>query len=139
MKYDDASWHYGGDFPKGLPPEAGATHIGMFLGWAILRGLVGELHREESVESLRKMRAREMTGRDFLLQECDEKFTDEDLNEEGNAFAAAYYSSKYLDDYFDALPEVGNAYDVADTWDNFDTIAAILDDRFAEWKRTQGV
>ena len=23
MKYDDASWHYGGDFPADLPQEAG--------------------------------------------------------------------------------------------------------------------
>ncbi|WP_262497415.1 DUF7832 domain-containing protein [Pedobacter caeni] len=28
-KYDDASWHYGGDFPKDLPQINGATHIGM--------------------------------------------------------------------------------------------------------------
>ena len=28
-KYDDASWHYGGDFPDDLPEENGATHIGM--------------------------------------------------------------------------------------------------------------
>ena len=33
-KYDDASWHYGGDFPKDLPIEAGATHTGMFLALA---------------------------------------------------------------------------------------------------------
>lgn len=26
MKYDDASWHYGGEFPDDLPPTAGATH-----------------------------------------------------------------------------------------------------------------
>ena len=29
MKYDDASWHYNGDFPTDLPVEAGATHIGL--------------------------------------------------------------------------------------------------------------
>ena len=33
MKYDDASWHYEGAYPADLPPEAGATHIGMFLAW----------------------------------------------------------------------------------------------------------
>src|SRR6266404_3538306 len=36
MKYDDASWHYGGDFPEDLPREAGATHTGMFVAWALL-------------------------------------------------------------------------------------------------------
>ena len=36
MKYDDAGWHVGGDFPDDLPPEAGATHIGMFAAWCML-------------------------------------------------------------------------------------------------------
>ncbi|WP_265102660.1 hypothetical protein [Acinetobacter sp. 'aerobic (ED)'] len=40
MKYDDASWHYGGDFPADLPQEAGATHIGMFLTWMLLQTLL---------------------------------------------------------------------------------------------------
>lgn len=44
MKYDDASWHVGGEFPKELPPQAGATHIGMFAAWCMLAGLAGELH-----------------------------------------------------------------------------------------------
>jgi hypothetical protein len=47
VKYDDASWHYGGDFPKGLPQKAGATHIGMFLAWMILNGLSSEELMEE--------------------------------------------------------------------------------------------
>ncbi len=45
MAYDRADWHYGGDFPEGLAPECSGTHIGMFLAWAIQRGLEGELHR----------------------------------------------------------------------------------------------
>ncbi|WP_441328174.1 DUF7832 domain-containing protein [Mesorhizobium album] len=35
MKYDDASWHSGGNFPRELPPEAGATHIAMFVAWPL--------------------------------------------------------------------------------------------------------
>lgn len=31
VKYDYASWHYGGDFPEGLPETAGGTHMGMYL------------------------------------------------------------------------------------------------------------
>ena len=47
MKYDDASWHYGG------------THI----------------------------------------KHCDGKFTNEDLTDEGNAFASSYYDFHYTNDY----------------------------------------
>ena len=135
MKYDDASWHYEGDYPKDLSPEAGATHIGMFLAWAIQRDLVGELRREDSQASLERVRARQMTGREFLLKECDEKLTDEDLNDVGNAFAMSYYEETYLTEYCEILTEGDTAYHVRDTWENFDRIARLLDKRFAEWKR----
>src|SRR5262249_33118794 len=92
MSYDRAEWHYGGNYPKELPPENGGTHIGMFLAWAIVNGLEGDLHKQESAQALEAVRRREMTGRQFLFDQCDEKFTDEDLNDEGNAFAATYYS-----------------------------------------------
>src|SRR5688572_23363485 len=41
-KYDDADWHYGGDFPEDVPEQAGATHMGMFVAWAWSAGLAGE-------------------------------------------------------------------------------------------------
>ena len=49
MAIDNANWHYGGDgFPEDLPPEAGGTHIGMFLAWAIINHLESEMQRETS-------------------------------------------------------------------------------------------
>lgn len=44
MKYDDASWRYGGEFPAELDETAGATHIAMFAAWCVLNGLSAELH-----------------------------------------------------------------------------------------------
>ena len=41
MSYDKADWHSGGNYPADLPSDNGGTHIGMFLAWAILRGLEG--------------------------------------------------------------------------------------------------
>src|SRR5688572_20288592 len=93
VAYDRADWHYDGDYPEDLPPENGGTHIGMFLAWAILNDLHGELHREESADAVAALKRREITGRAFLFSQCDEKFTDEDLNATGNAFAEAYYSA----------------------------------------------
>jgi hypothetical protein len=137
VKYDDASWHYGGDFPKDLPREAGATHIGMFLAWAILRDLPSNLHRDEIPEALERVRRRATTGAEFLRQECDEKFTDEDLNDLGNSFAQAYYEKTYLADYCRLFAEAGDAYRVDDTWANFDRLAPVLDARFREWRERQ--
>jgi len=146
MAYDRADWHYGGDFPNELPPENGGTHIGFFLAWAITRDLAGEIHYEDEsgIKALEAVRERKMTGREFLIQQCDEKFWADDLNDEGNEFASWYYSENdegrpdYLTDYaalFEAQTPLGNIYYLEDTWENFDKIAAVINQRFAEWKR----
>jgi hypothetical protein len=141
MSYDRADWHYGGKYPKGLPHESGGTHIGMFLAWAIINGLEGEDPQDDCPASLAAVRARQMTGRQFLFRECDEKFTEADLSEEGNAFAQHYHSSPewhYLKDY-ERFMAVGlpSMYHVEDTWDNYDKIAALISQWFVEWRRTR--
>ena len=35
MAIDRMDWHYGGDYPEGLPTENGGTHIGFYLTWII--------------------------------------------------------------------------------------------------------
>ncbi len=139
MKYDDASWHYGGNFPRDLPQSAGATHSGMFLAWALLSGLGGAIHTEEFPEELERLRTRTITPGQFLIDACDEKFTDEDLNDEGNAFAAAYFDferGSYIADYERVLvQDLPSQYHVADTWENFEKLKPILDQRFQEWRR----
>lgn len=141
MKYDDASWHYGGDFPEDLPVEAAATHIGMFVAWAATAGLIGELHRIDSSNLLARLLDRSMTPGAWFVVASDEKFTDEDLNAEGNAFAADYYLEtatdhrppNYLDDFFDVFEEF-EAYRVPDTWVSFERLKPLLDQRLAEWR-----
>jgi hypothetical protein len=113
----------------------------MFLAWAIIHGLEGEDHREDCPASLAAVRARQMTGRQFLLRECDEKFTDVDLSDEGNAFAKYYYGDPewlYLRDYDRIMASnLPSTYHVEDTWENYDKIAGVISRRFDEWKRTQ--
>jgi len=143
MKYDDASWHYGGEFAKDLPPEAGATHIGMFLAWAAASGLLGELHTDDDPDLLGKLLDRSMTPGAWFIVACDEKFTDEDLNAEGNAFAATYYvdgetpdpaAPKYLAEYCDVFSQFDDVYRVPDSWESFERLKPLLDKRFADWK-----
>jgi hypothetical protein len=133
VKYDDASWHYEGNFPAEVPPENGATHIGMFLGWAIQRDLVGDLHRadEDTAFDLERIKNRHLRPRDFLLNWTDGKLSADDLNDEGNAFATSYYQERYLADWADLFPD---NYRVDDSWENFDRVQAILDWRFDSWR-----
>ena len=149
-KYDDASWHYGGDFPKELENERGATHIGMFLTWCIDNDLVSEFQIEEAGDDIQKVRERSMSGTEFLINNCDEKFTDEDLNEIGNEFTSAYYEDSpfsnlygpFLKDYC-ALFEgeakninqvLESVYHVEDSWATYALVKSVIDKRFDEWK-----
>ena len=139
MKYDDASWHYGGDFPKDLPNEAGSTHIGIFLAWCHINDFAGELHLEEFPEDLEKIKKRDVTPGRYLEIACDEKFTDEDLNEEGNSFCQFYFSvgdgyGDYLEDYEVLSGELPSLYHVPDTWESFDKLSPLIDKRYKDWK-----
>lgn len=142
MKYDDASWHSGGKFPRDLPASAGATHTGMYVAWALQSGLAGKLHTDEMPKNLEKLAARSLTPGAFFLWACDGKFTSEDLNDEGNAFTGRYFDlskGSYLADYTAILGHglpIGSEqlYYVADTWENFDKLKPRLDQRLADWR-----
>jgi len=147
-KYDDASWHYGGNYPIGLSNKNASTHIGMFLTWCINNDLISEEQMEDSKEDIENVKTRKSTGAEFLINNCDEKFTDLDLNKIGNQFAKDYYSlsekssfsnkyADYLDDYAKILNN-GSAeidlYKVEDTWENYDLLKPTLDIRYKQWK-----
>ena len=151
-KYDDASWHYGGDFPDDLPEENGATHIGMFLTWCIDNDLLSEEQIEDSEDEIESVKNRKMTGAEFLIDICDEKFTDYDLNDIGNEFATDYYEdgtkiSKKHKNYFGDYAEIfdikvidnnldqDSLYRIENSWTNYDLIKSRIDKRFSEWKK----
>jgi hypothetical protein len=141
MTYDDASWHYGGDFPEDLPEEAGGTHIGMFFAWAWLNGFAPKdfghpKDAELIAEILAELQARAASPGKLFFQMADEKFSDKDMNVEGNAFAAEYYAgSGYLSDFeaylADGLPSI---YHVPDTWETYDKLAPVLKMRLDYWR-----
>ena len=141
MKYDDASWHSGGNFPKDLPAIAGATHIGMYLAWALFAGLGSSLHADKS-DDIKRLSGRAITPGAFFLWACDGKLTDDDFNDEGNAFTERYFDTPeqpYLSDYEavfgDDLPGGAESlYYVEDSWENFEKLRPVLDRRLADWR-----
>ena len=90
MSYDRADFDYSTD-EEPLPKGHAGTHIGMFLAWAVQNGLESNYHRQQSAASLVRLRRRELTGRQFFEAACRERFSERDLNDEGNAFAQYYY------------------------------------------------
>jgi len=140
MKYDDASWHYGGDFPSHLPNEAGATHIGMFVAWCLLNNLGSEFHLEEFSDELNDLKNRKLTPGAWFINTCDEKFTDDDLSDEGNSFADFYYQNEktkqYDNDYTDLLcQDLDFVYEVPDSWETYEKLAPKILTQFKSWKK----
>jgi len=150
-KYDDASWHYGGDFPEELPEKNSATHTGMFLNWCITNNLHSDEMKEDCENEIESLKKREMTGADFVIDALDGKFSEYDLNDMGNAFAKDYYVdetdfadkfSSFATDYiniFDSAAEDSDFeyetfYHIEDTYENYDLMKQIIDHRFVEWK-----
>jgi hypothetical protein len=101
MKYDDASWHSGGNFPAGSPQEYGATHIALFLRWCFSKGWVGEIHRSEEPEDTQHVAEGKLSAVEYFFKYCDGKLTNEDLDDTGNAFVEKYYGDdgRYVQDY----------------------------------------
>ncbi len=72
----------------------------------------------------------ELPATEFLFKYCDGKFTDEDLNEEGNAFALQYYGDNglYLDDYAEAFGDL--MYVASEGAHDFLKFSSMLEARF---------
>jgi len=129
MKYDDASWHTGGEFPDGSPEEFGGTHIALFLRWCFVKGWASELHLTEEPEDTRRVAEGTLRATDFFFEYCDGNLTNDDLDDAGNAFAEEYYGEHglYLDDYsanFEHLMYVAPEED-----HDFDLFSSVLEDR----------
>jgi hypothetical protein len=137
-KYDDASWHAGGDFPAGPPYSQGGVHIAVFLAWAVRRGLYNPRLFEPADVEMVQLRSVSILQ---FLERFDEKLVVEDLSDEGNAFARYYYIAPdersvplYLADYDRTLGAgLPSLYHVAPTWENYAKLEPVIDRRYQDW------
>lgn len=133
MKIDDAEYVFL-DFETDRPNEEGGTHIGLFLGWAIRRGLANpELSAFKGA-----LEAGDTRGRAVLFDRCDGKLLVSDLTEQGAAFAKDYYAQHYLRSYIQAFglgdPTNDELADVPDDDASQRTVDAFLDTAFRNWR-----
>ena len=140
MAYDRADFNYSTEADP-LPKGHAATHIGMFLAWAIQTGLINDRHLQLSAPLIQKVRQRQMTGREFFEAACQEQFAEKDLNVEGNSFAEHYYRNSagekglFFEDYRKTLTKgLPTFWHVHDTWQNYDRLAPVLNQRYEAWK-----
>lgn len=112
--------------------RACGTHIGFYLTWLAMQSMVSD----SLAPHAEAVRQRKMTGRDLLMAKCDDKLLDSDLNARGNAFTQGYYDTDFFTDYMRVfgIPEDPEEafFQVEDTWENYDRLAAVLDTRLRE-------
>ena len=134
-KFDDASWHWGADnFPDDAPEENGATHIGMFVTWAIERGLFADPDlTPEEIEAVEAVRTGSMSGRDFLLRYFDGKLYSDCFTDQAAAFADCHYGD-FLRDFERLLCQaLASDYYVEDSRENYKIMAKALDKRWIRY------
>ena len=92
---------------------------------------------EEEPEDTRKVADGHMSATEYLFKYCDGKFTNEDLNKEGNEFAAEYYGDDglYLDDYTAHFADL--MYVSPESSHDFQKFASILEKRLQTGVLTQ--
>jgi len=100
--------------------------------------MAGEIHTEEFPDALAALQARTMTPGAWFFSTCDEKFTEEDLTDEGNHFAKAYFNNEsglFYEDYGTAVAgDLPSLYHAADSWENYERLAPVFAKRLHEWR-----
>lgn len=139
MKYDDAEYYFL-NFETELPNENGGRHMGLFLEWAVLRGLASD----ELMTRSEALRRGETTGLELLFDHCDGKLWDSDLNDEGNAFAADAYERWCMDDFIAAMNGTAESSDeeifgAEVTPQRHDRVLWQWDRRYSDWLRQFGL
>ena len=134
--YDNASYHYDGDWPEGLEKKQAYVHTGFYIGWIITRNLHSRSFAEHHASEIDAFKRRQMTGPE-VYEKIGGLFTSDMLSEEGHAFTEAYFHLKkgwYLKDYGHLLADVHpTAYHVEDTWNNYERMATRIDQQYDYW------
>jgi hypothetical protein len=122
MAIDKGDWHYddAGSW------EAACRHIGVFLLWAMERGLAGPDHTD--------LEAARADPAGYVIRHCDTKLWDEDFSDEGARFAESRYSL-YLEELGRYAADLDiDAYQLPLTELKRDHFFAFLDKQLEAWR-----
>lgn len=115
--------------------EYASNHIAMFLTWVIDNGFYGNIHYEAS-DDIQLVKARKMTGTEFLAKHCDYRLSDEDFSPEILPFVECYYFQKYIQQYDKLFNKKAMAllHPSPFSWEDYDLIAKRITRAYKLWK-----
>ena len=130
MAIDRIDWHSGSDnFPKNVPEKNGGNHIGYFMEYLYKHEFLPN-SPDNAVEEYERVKNGEVSGLEFLIENCDEKFWDIDTNEEGLKFTNYIYDC-YLSNVENVLGH--NPYEHNYSIEDYKKIEKWLDQQFSIW------
>ena len=101
MAIDRIDWYWDSvtdEIPEDEHWERAGAHIGYFIEWAYKKGLAPSNPKTHDVDEYKKVANSEKTGIQFLIENCDAKFWENDLSEQGQKFTSFAYET-YLHDF----------------------------------------
>ena len=115
--------------------EYASNHIAMFLTWVIDNGFYGNIHYEAS-DDIQLVKARKMSGTEFLAKHCDYRLSDEDFSPEILPFVECYYFQKYIRQYDKLFNKKAMAplRPSPFSWKDYDLIAKRITRAYKLWK-----
>lgn len=115
--------------------EYASNHIAMFLTWVIDNGFYGNIHYEAS-DDIQLVKARKMSGTEFLAKHCDYRLSDEDFSPEILPFVECYYFQKYIQQYDKLFNKKAMAllHPSPFSWEDYDLIAKRITRAYKLWK-----
>lgn len=115
--------------------EYASNHIAMFLTWVIDNGFYGNIHNEAS-DDIQLVKARKMTGTEFLAKHCDYRLSDEDFSPEIRPFVECYYFQKYIQQYDKLFNKKAMAllHPSPFSWEDYDLIAKRITRAYKLWR-----
>ncbi|MGL5712880.1 MAG: hypothetical protein ACRCXT_18210 [Paraclostridium sp.] len=145
MIVDCLDWHYNGEYPKGIDKENACIHMGMYFTWIINSNLESEELTNTYKEDIIKIKNRKMTGKEFLIDNCNGILNDKFIYKEAREFTFWYYLSsredycQYLADYLDVFLDenINSLYKLDDSWDNYEKISRVITSRYKKWKESK--
>ena len=96
MAIDRIDWHWDAitdDISEDEHWEKAGAHIGYFIEWAYKKGFAPNNSETHDVDEYQEVVNSEKNGIQFLIENCDTKFWEEDLNEQGQKFTSFAYDT----------------------------------------------
>ena len=126
-------------FLPDLPREAAYTHMGFYLGWAIVRGITSQTFQTEHAGDLAAFRDKQLTGPQ-IAGRLGGMLRVSLFNDELARFSRRYYCKTgrfygdYIRTFIEPIVQARSMYVVADAWENQEKFSALLDERLDAWR-----